>query len=776
MPLAPNVRLGTYEIVGPIGAGGMGEVYRARDLRLNREIAIKVLPQDVADSPERLDRFEREARTVAALNHPNIVTLHSVEDEDGIRFITMELVEGVSLAALIASGPLPASRVLDIGVPIAEALAAAHKRGVVHRDLKPANVMVTHEGSVKLLDFGLAKPAGSRLAEAAVTNAAPTDVTVSAEGIMSGTVPYMAPEQIQRHGVDARSDLFALGVMLFEMATGQRPFQGRTYEAVAQAILKETPAPVTRLRPNYPATFDKIVARCLAKDPRERFHAAIEVRDELARLRGPGSLRGGLGGPGETASIAVIPFVNRSRDEADEYFSDGLADELLTTLSKIRGLRVAARSSAFHFKNRPATVAEIGQALGVATVLEGSVRKAGNRVRVSAHLVKVADGFQLWSETYDRALHDIFAVQDDIAGTVVKELRTALLGEAPDSSTGGLLRDEVGKAARGRAMNAEAHRLYLLGRYFMEQLSRAGTDKGIVYIKEALALEPDFALGWSTLALAYLRGANSGWASITESVESARAAVGRALALVPDLGEAHATLARLQLVYDRDAPRAEASIQRALELEPGSPAVLRAWAETARNLGRHEEAVDAARRALEQDPLSATSHNIVGLVSGSSGRLAEAEAAFRRALELTPGRIGTWAGLSCVLVQLGRTEEALSTVAREPDEAYRLWAQTIVEHAAGRRADSDATLATLIRGYADDSAYQIAEAYAARGEADAAFTWLERAHAQQDGGLVTELTSSLPFVPLHADPRWVPFVHKVWPGGPPVVALKATAK
>src|SRR5262245_52060372 len=470
MRYASGTRLGTYEIVAPLGAGGMGEVYRARDLRLGRQVALKVLPEAMARDGDRMARFEREARMVAGLNHPNIVTLFSVEDEGDLHFLIMELVEGQSLADLVTAGGLPLARVVDIGIALSGALSAAHEKGVVHRDLKPANVMVARDGRVKVLDFGLAK---LRPADGDLSRASTEADAVSEVGHVAGTVPYMAPEQVRGEAVDARSDVFALGITLYELATGQRPFAGASSADISSAILRDVPLPLARVRADVPGDLERIVGRCLEKNPRQRFQTALDVSNELRALQRALDRRAAENPYDQVASIAVLPFVNRSASADDEYFSDGLADELLNVLAKIRGLRVAARTSAFHFKGKDTTIAEIGQALNVVTVLEGSVRKAGQRVRISVQLVSVADGYHLWSEPYDRTLEDIFAVQDDIAKSVVKELRTTRLGEEADSKASGEAKAEVSKAARGRATNAEAHRLYLQARFLIDRFSRA---------------------------------------------------------------------------------------------------------------------------------------------------------------------------------------------------------------------------------------------------------------------------------------------------------------
>jgi TolB-like protein/Tfp pilus assembly protein PilF len=462
----------------------------------------------------------------------------------------------------------------------------------------------------------------------------------------------------------------------------------------------------------------------------------------------------------EPPSIAVLPFVNRSHDEEDEYFSDGLADELLNVLSKIRGLRVAARTSAFSFKGKQTTIAEVGRALNVATVLEGSVRKAGNRMRISVQLVKVADGYQLWSETYDRTLEDIFAVQDDIAQSVVKELRTTLLGEAADAKAAKDVTAQVAAAVKGRATDPEAHRLYLQARHFIDRYTREDTAKGIGYLKQALALEPEFALAWAELGRAYAREADQGWAPLAEGYERAREAVTHGLGLEPDLAEGHAGMGWIQMLHDWDWRGAEASYRRALELAPGNAVVLRQAGVLALNLGRLDEAIGLARRAVEQDPLSASTYHNLGTALHATDRLAEAEAAYRKALELSPQRALTRAYLSLVVLAQGRGEEALAEALREPEEWARLLSLAIIHHVTGRRAESDAALQELIAKYQGEAAYQVAEVYAVRGEADLAFEWLERAYAQRDPGL-SQMKPQPLLRSLHADPRWDVFLRKM---------------
>jgi adenylate cyclase len=462
----------------------------------------------------------------------------------------------------------------------------------------------------------------------------------------------------------------------------------------------------------------------------------------------------------EPPSIAVLPFANLSRDEENEYFADGLAEELLNVLAKIRGLQVAARTSAFTFKGKNATVAEIGQALNVATVLEGSVRKAGNRMRIAVQLVKVSDGYHLWSESYDRTLEDIFAVQDDIAQSVVKELRTTLMGEAADATAEKAATEAVAAAAKGRATDPEAHRLLLQARYFAERNTREDTAKSIGYFKEALARDANFAIAWAELGEMYAREAGRSWTPVVKGYGRAREAVLRALALEPELAEGHAELGRIQLSHDWDWRGAEASCRRALALEPGSVLVLRQAAFVIGRLGHLDEAIELCQRALQQDPLSSAAYGSLAFYLHRSGRLTDAQAAFRKALELAPQRTLTRANLALNLLAQGRGEEALAEAQQEPEEWGRLWVLAIIHHAAGRHAESEAALQELIAKHQGDSAYQVAQVYSARGDVDLAFAWLQRAYVQRDPGL-TDMQTDLLFRSLRNDPRWYTFLRKM---------------
>ena len=754
--------LAHFEITGLLGKGGMGEVFRARDTRLGRELAIKVLPESFASSPEALTRFKSEARIVAGLNHPNIVVLYSVEEDAGIHFLTMELCHGQSLDRLVEPGGLPLAKVLEIMTQLAEAMIAAHSQGIVHRDLKPGNVMISAEGRVKVLDFGLAKLI-QEPAPSSTLNTTTSDTPISAQGSIKGTAPFMAPEQLRAQPVDARTDLFALGVIMYELITGNRPFAGDNFADISAEILRSEPVSIDVLRPDLPADINRIVCRCLAKEPLHRYQTAVDVLNELNALKETSETRKfsiGKQSGATTPSIAVLPFLNRSHDPEDEYFSDGLADELLNMLAKIRGFRVAARTSAFFFKGKDTTIAKVGRELNVATVLEGSVRKAGNRVRISVQLVKVADGYQMWSETYDRTLEDIFAVQDDIAQAVVTKLRETLLGESTDGVASGRVKAEIEIAAKGRGQNPEAHRLYLQARHVFDRRNHEDNDRGIGYLKEALALDPDFAAAWAELAGAYSREADSGWVPVDEGMARAREAAERSLSLEPDLPEGHAQLGWINVLYDWEWRTAEVRFQRALELAPGNPAALSGAGRLALDHGRFEESFGYYRRALDQDPLMTNIYHSLALAHWYADRLVEAEAGFRKALELAPQRSVSPTRLAFTLLGQSRGQEALAMASHEPDHTFRAYALAIIHHNLGQVDESNRALQELSNRHHKQISGLMAEAHGARGEMDAAFRWLEEGFRKHDPGLAAAMISPF-FRGLHDDHRWPPFLDKM---------------
>jgi serine/threonine protein kinase/tetratricopeptide (TPR) repeat protein len=745
MALHPGTHLGSFEIVGRLGSGGMGEVYRARDPRLGREVALKVLPEEFSRDAERLARFEREARTVAGLNHPNIVTMFSVEDDGGTRFLTMELVEGHSLDQLITAGGLEPRRLLELAIPLADALVAAHKKGVVHRDLKPANVMVDREGRVKVLDFGLATPARPDLDQDATLAMSARDA-LSSPGLVLGTVPYMAPEQVRGEALDARTDLFAFGVLLYELATGRRPFVGATSADVSSAILRDTPPAPVAVRADLPGDLDRIIRRCLEKSPRDRFQSALEVHNELrllARALEQGAPRAAKTPGAEKPSIAVLPFSNMSADPENEYFSDGLSEELLNVLTKIPELKVTGRTSSFAFKGKNQDLREIGEKLGVATLLEGSVRKAGNRVRITAQLIKVADGFHLWSETYDRVLDDIFAVQDDIARSVSSALHVTLLG----------------KGAATPRTNPEGYELLLRANHFASRLTQESLDKAVSLYREAIAKSPDDARVWAGLARALSIQGGYGYTDVHEAQEQTRAALQRALALDDSSPVVHEMLGLFLLTVEYEWDRAGEALRRAESLAPGSSGPLSGLALYEASRGRLEAAVALARRAVDCDPLAPFVHLNTARIEMMAGHLDRARDSYVTALELSPDITSGRASLGLIYLRLGRVEEAVTEIEKERSGGYRNLGFAIAYHVLDRERESDEALARLVNE-GEEWGIQLAVAHAVRGEPDQAFEWLERAFALHDQGVCT-FRSNPWLESLHSDPRWAQFLKKV---------------
>jgi len=736
MTLIPGSRLASYEIVSPLGAGGMGEVYRARDTRLGRDVAVKVLPDDVASSPERLARFEREARTVASLNHPNIVVLHSIEESAGTRFLTMELVEGRDLATMAAPGGLPLSQVLDLAIQLAGALAAAHEKGVVHRDLKPANVMLTREGRLKVLDFGLAKATVSDI------EATPDLTRVesrTSEGQIVGTAPYMAPEQLRGEATDARTDVFSLGIILYELTAGRRPFRGANFADVTSSILRDRPEPLTKLRTDLPSELGRIIEHCLEKDPSARFQSALDVGNELQRVKR--AIEMGIQSPALGTSIAVLPFVNMSRDEENEYFSDGLAEELMNMLSKIRGLRVAARTSSFHFKGKNPTIAEVGTTLNVASVLTGSVRKSANRVRISVQLVNVTDGYHLWSETFERTLDDIFAVQDEVAAAVV----AALPGE--------LLINQAGFAMARGTRNSDAYDAYLEGHFLWNKRTESDVRRAIQFLEHAIALDPTFAEAWVGLADSYLVLPFYSLASTKDTLPKAREAALRALELNPDLGSAHATLA-YALMIDFQWAEADRQFRRAIALSPEDATAHKWFADLLMMTGRSSTALRELRRALDLDPLSSSIWTILGEWYWLEGQFDEAMTQYRKALEITPTLPLALELAARLCWQRGDVEQYFALWERLEAVSQRVAVPTAaLREAYGRGGRSEVLRVQLSAPIARMLPTDRARWHAEMGDLDAAFRDLDDALDQRELRL-PYTTYFGDFAPLRKDPRY----------------------
>ena len=634
-----------YRITAAIGSGGMGEVYRATDTKLGRDVALKLLPADMALDPSRLSRFQREARTVAALNHPNIVTIFSVEEIEDVHFLTMELIEGEPLGKLIPAGGLPPAQIVEIAHALADALAAAHEKGIIHRDLKPANVMVTRDGRVKVLDFGLAKE--TRPVEA-------SDVTQTAghtqAGAVMGTPAYMSPEQIAGRQLDPRSDIFSLGVVLFEMATGRRPFQGQSSMELASSILRDSPLLVSEVRPGLSADLVQIVRRCLEKDPKLRIQTARDIANqfaEAAKAAQPSSGTRAALAKESSPSVAVLPFKNLSADPENEYFSDGLAEEILNALSQVQGLSVAARTSSFSFKGKVIGIEEIASKLHVANILDGSVRRAGNRVRVTVQLINAKNGFQLWSERYDRQMEDIFDVQDEIARAIAEKLKLTL--------TSGHKR---------ATENLEAYELYLKGRHYWHQRSPSSLNLAIQCFEQTIKLDPQYALAYAGLADCYGILRFYGWISHEAGKSPAHAAMTQAMNLAPTLWETNFSHGFYMFYFERDWRQAGPHFEKAIAINPRSPLAQVYYGLFLTTDGRAEEALQHMTLALQLDPLSPFTHCMASATNTVLGRFVEAEREARQALEIQPDSLLAAWPRGLALSRLQRHEEAIAMLER----------------------------------------------------------------------------------------------------------------
>lgn len=758
-----------YKILEKLGEGGMGVVYKAHDTQLDRFVALKFLPSYVTASAEETARFEQEARAISAVNHPNIATIYAIDEADGKKFLALEYIPGGTLKsklkALRAEGKeLPIDEVINYGIQIAEGLAHAHREGIIHRDVKSDNVMLTKEGNVKITDFGLAKLQNS--------------TQLTRQGNTVGTAAYMSPEQMRGEEIDNRTDLFSLGVVLYELATMHLPFRGEHETALAYSIVNEEPQPAQKFRQDIPVHVLAVIARCLEKDPAKRYQTGEEIARDLrtgnpehappARVQENRKLPWLIGaaatvlavvglyfisplshpGKANSKTIAVLPFSNLSQQRDEEYLSDGMTEDILTQLVKIADLKVISRTTMMQYKGAKKSAKEIGNELKAGVILEGSVRREGEQIRVVAQLIDAATDAHLWGETFDREFKQVFAIQSEIAQKIAASLQARL---SPA---------EQQQIAHPATVNPDAYTAYLQGRYFLDRKAKEDIEKAITYFEQALKIEPNYALAWVGLSLAHGTQADYSYVTVEEGYSKARIEGRRALELNPNIADAHTNMGWIQKNYDLDWAGADASFRRAVELEPRNAAAVRGASSLAFTLGRFDDAISLAERAVELDPLLPAGYYNLGSYEYYAGNLSKAEAAFTKALELWPQYPVAHMWLGRVYLAQAKPDAALATIQEEPDALWRTQGLALAYYALGKKKESDAALEAFVKEYQTPAAFQIAEVYAYRGESDKAFEWLERAYAQRDGGF--SMMKGNPLLRgIEGDGRYVAFMKKI---------------
>ena len=668
--------LGHYNILSSLGAGGMGEVFVAEDTKLGRRVALKVMSERLAGDVERRRRFETEARAIAALNHPGIVTVYSVEEVDGVHFLTMELVEGQTADNLITAGGLAFDRLCELAITLADAVGAAHERGVTHRDLKPANIMVTRGGGVKILDFGVAKLCADGIHErrseggrsafrsdegsrASAGDSETLTAVLTRQGDVVGTIPYMSPEQLQGLPVDHRADIFSLGVVLYELAAGSHPFPGTSIVVLASAILRDDPPPLRDINPEVSERFARLVRRCLEKDPDRRWQSAVDLRNQLEELA--------EGEPEPAASppsIGVLPFADMSAEKDQDWFCEGIAEEITNALARIDDLRVASRMSAFQFKGAGGDSRAIGRKLGVNALLEGSVRKAGDRLRINVQLVKVADGYRLWSERFDRKLEDVFTIQDEIAQQVVDAFQLTL---APSQQS---------CAEKPSAERLEAYEYYLRGMQFVHRTGKTGCTIAREMYERAIDIDPTFAPACAWLATTHAT-LYTYFDADPVHLERARELSSKALQLDAALPDAYVSRG-MALSLSGSYDDAEQAFEIAIGLDSKSWAAPYYFARLCWSRGELERAAELFQRAAEIQPDDFQAPALLSNVLEALHRPAEAVEAARRAsanverrLETTPDDLrALYLGASC-LTWLGEKRRGLEMIRRARISAPR---------------------------------------------------------------------------------------------------------
>jgi serine/threonine-protein kinase len=767
-----GTQISQYRIISHLGSGGMGEVFLAKDLRLGREVAIKVLYERMAKDSALVARFEREARSLAALSHPNILTIYDFSSENGTAFAVMEYLEGETLRTWITRRPLDWQKALEIAILVAEGLAAAHSKAVIHRDLKPENIFITNAGLVKILDFGLARVETTHLSNSDMGSFATVGELETAPGVIMGTIPYMSPEQVCGSGIDTRTDIFSFGCVLYEMLTGISPFNRTTAIETSAAILKDKPFKISKLTKKLPSDLEWVIMRCLEKDREERFPSA---RDLVAALKAVLAHSSNFSNTSSfanepwkknkksssrrhrkmTDSIAILPFTNISKDPESEYLSDGLTENIINLLAQIPKLRVMARSTVFRYKNREINPQEVGHELHVQTVLTGEVTHYGDLLKIQTELVDVADGSQIWGEQYNRKFNDLIAVQEEIAHQISEKLQMKLSGE------------DKKRLSKGHTENTKAYELYLKGRYYWNKRTPSSIKKSIELFHQAIDLDPIYASAYAGIADCYVLLGLYGTSDAHEAFAKAEAAATKALQM-EDLAEAHTALGSVRIYYYWDWVGAEREFKRALELNPDYPTAHHWYGTHLIRMGRFDEGLAQLKRAQQLDPLSLVINQSIGWAYYLSRQYDQAVVQYLKVIEMDENFYFPHAELGVVYLLQKKYSEALAEITK----SYELVGSKNVTilallghtHAlSGNKSEAEKILSQLKDLEAQNarvSPVLFSMFYASLGNIEQAFHFLEKACEKRDEILIRMRVDPI-FDPLRVYPHFAELMKKV---------------